>query len=100
MSYAAEVIARVQDRPWVEVVHQLSDGLCRLQRLVISDGIWTVDGQRLARYRFRHALVQEYLYHSLDDIERAYLQQSIDQAIHLLHALISRSFRRDDTRNR
>lgn len=79
--FTAEVIAHVQDRPTADIVHQVSEDLCRRHRLVIADGIWTVDGQHLARYRFRHALVQEYLYHSLDAIERAYLHQAIEQAI-------------------
>ena len=45
-----------------------------------------VDGQRLSHYRFRHNLFQNYLYHCLDDTERAYWHEAIAQSLEQLYA--------------
>ncbi|NTW02770.1 MAG: AAA family ATPase [Oscillochloris sp.] len=40
--------------------------------------------QHLSRYRFRHRLTQQYLYHRLEPTERAWLHQAIDQTLAVL----------------
>ncbi|MBV7326908.1 hypothetical protein KFU94_01340 [Chloroflexi bacterium TSY] len=39
-------------------------------------GLHREGGRRLSRYRFRHILIQRYLYHQLDEMERAYQHEA------------------------
>jgi tetratricopeptide (TPR) repeat protein len=41
---------------------------------------------RLSRYRFQHILIQRYLYHSLDDVERPYQHEAVGHALEVLYA--------------
>ena len=50
-----------------------------------AQGILWMDGQRLSRYRFRHALFQRYLYNSLDAVERAHLHAAVGNTLESLH---------------
>jgi tetratricopeptide (TPR) repeat protein len=83
--FTAEAIARVQDVEAREVVRRLSGELDRQHRLVRARGTRRVEGQRLSRYRFRHILIQRYLYHSLDEVERVYLHEAVGRALERLY---------------
>ena len=41
--------------------------------------------QRLSQYRFRHILIQRYLYDSLDEVERAHLHEDVGRALEGLY---------------
>jgi DNA-binding SARP family transcriptional activator/predicted ATPase len=83
--FTAEVVARVQAASEGEVVGCLSRDLDRRHRLVRAQGILWMDGQRLSRYRFRHTLLQRYLYNSLDAVERAHLHAAVGDTLETLH---------------
>jgi predicted ATPase/DNA-binding CsgD family transcriptional regulator len=90
--FTAEVIARALQRDSHEVVRHLSQELDKTHRIVQSLGLRTEGGIRLSRYRFRHILMQRYLYNSLDEAERAYLNEAIGQAIEEIYGPRSDQF--------
>ena len=83
--FTAEVLARVQARQDADILHQLSNELDRKHRLVRAQSIQRVNGQLLSSYRFRHFLVQKYLYSSLDEVERVYLHEQIGTTLEALY---------------
>ena len=75
--FTAEVVADVLGEDVQSTVHQLSQNLVRQHRLVEVEGIQHLAEQRLASYRFRHILFQQYLYANLDVIERTRLHERV-----------------------
>jgi predicted ATPase len=84
--FTAEVVARVQAVAEREAVRQLSDELERRHRLVSARGTVQFGALRLSLYRFWHNLFQQYLYGSLDEVERACLHREMGEAIEGLFA--------------
>jgi len=86
--FAAEVAARVLGWSDEAVVHRLSGPLRTRHRLVhaVSMDRLASGGQRLSRYRFRHALVQRSAYRSLDAVEQARLHEATGRALEALYA--------------
>jgi predicted ATPase len=85
--FTAEVMAHVQQVDEREMVRQLSGELDTRHRLVMGQDSRRLDpgGQRLSHYRFRHILFQRYVYHSLDDVERAYLHEAVGAELERLY---------------
>ncbi len=83
-TFTAEVVARVQQVQERELVQRLSRELDKQHRLVTAQALEWLGRQRLSLYRFRHHLFQHYLYHNLDEMERAYLHEAVG---HVLEAL-------------
>ncbi|MBN1261893.1 MAG: AAA family ATPase [Anaerolineae bacterium] len=96
-TFVAEVAARALNTDAAEVARQLSGPLARQQRLVSAAGLeWVTPEaippseaasplpQPLSHYRFRHILVQDYLYHQIDEVARARLHAATGQAIEAL----------------
>jgi predicted ATPase/DNA-binding SARP family transcriptional activator len=83
--FVAEVVARVLKLDEREVIRQLSGVLDKQHHLVQSQGGQRLEGQRLSRYRFRHILFQYYLYHSIDEVERAYLHEDVGNELEQLY---------------
>jgi predicted ATPase/transcriptional regulator with XRE-family HTH domain len=85
--FTAEVLARSQAADEPAMVHRLSSELDRQHRLVESQSSQRMGstGQRLSQYRFRHILFQRYLYTSLDDVERAYLHETVGTVLEELY---------------
>jgi predicted ATPase len=54
--------------------------------LIRAQSIQRIDGQLLSRYRFRHILVQRYLYSSLDEVERVHLHEQVGTALEGLYS--------------
>ena len=77
-TFTAELIARVQKTGEQEVISCLSGPLTQqgLARAV-SVGRLPIGGQRLSRYRFRHALFQRYLFRRLDAVAQAHLHEAV-----------------------
>jgi len=48
-------------------------------------GLRRVGALRLSRYRFRHILIQRYVYSSLDEVVRAYQHEAVGQALEVLY---------------
>jgi len=80
-TFTAEVVARVRSADKREMVERLSGQLERRHRLVRAQEIQRLGARRLSRYRFRHILFQNYLYHGLDPAERAYLHEAVGRAL-------------------
>jgi predicted ATPase len=84
--FTAEVVARVETMSEREAIRQLSDDLHRRHRLVNELGWAQLGHLRLSLYRFVHNLFQQYLYGSLDEVERACLHRDMGEAIEGLFA--------------
>ncbi|MDX1614879.1 MAG: AAA family ATPase [Candidatus Promineifilaceae bacterium] len=80
-TFYAEVIAQVRRAEVEQVTHWLSADLDRQHRLVREEGVRPVAGGRLSQYRFRHQLIQKYLYGRLAEAERSYLHEAVGQAL-------------------
>lgn len=75
--FTVEVVARMLQIPARDLVRRLSREAGKQHRLVQAQGSQHVGRQRLSRYQFRHNLIQKYLYHNLDEVERAYLHEDM-----------------------
>ncbi len=84
-TFTAEVVARVQKGEESGLVRRLSREVEKLHRLVQAEALAWAGSQRLSRYRFRHQLFQQYLYQSLDEMERAYLHEDVGRALEGLY---------------
>jgi DNA-binding SARP family transcriptional activator/tetratricopeptide (TPR) repeat protein len=84
--FTAEVVARVQARQEAEILNHLSNELDRNHRLVHAQSIQRVNGQFLSSYRFRHILVQKFMYSSMDEVERVHLHEQTGNILEDLYA--------------
>lgn len=84
-TFIAEVVARLMQLPDREVVQRLSSDLSRRHQLVDPGSIERVGGQRISRYSFRHQLLQRFIYHQLDEVERTYLHEDTAAALETLY---------------
>jgi ABC-type oligopeptide transport system substrate-binding subunit len=75
--FIAQVVARVEGLGERDVVRRLSRRLGRDHRLVEERGQEEVGPRRVSRYRFVHALVQQFLYGELGPSERSVLHGEI-----------------------
>jgi len=79
--FTAQVVARVQKIGERQALRVLSRELEKRHRLVRERSAMRLGRQQLSRYRFAHALFQQYLYDDLSDGERALLHWKIAEAI-------------------
>jgi predicted ATPase len=82
--FKAEAVAQVRSRPELETLRQLSGQLERKHRLVSAHGMAQFGSVRLSLFRFSHNLFQQYLYDSLDEIERSYLHRDVGEVLEAL----------------
>jgi predicted ATPase len=80
-AFTAEVVAAILGHDPREIVGALSGRLDREQGLVSGSGVRREGEQRLSSYTFRHHLVQQYLYESMDAAERSYLHEDMAKAL-------------------
>lgn len=83
--FTAEVIAQVLHLDEHQVVRQLSRDLDKSHALVRAIGTKRTGNRRLSRYRFRHILIQRYLYNLLDDVERVYQHERVANTLEYLY---------------
>ena len=69
-TFDAEILAHVQGMDEGQIAGQLGSTLDREQRLVTLRSSQQVGAQQHVQYRFRHILFQQYLYNSLDPLQR------------------------------
>jgi DNA-binding SARP family transcriptional activator len=69
--FEAETIANVLKKNNLEVIKRLSDDLHHKLNLVQPLGFENLGDKTNSRYRFRHLLIQKYIYQNLDAIEMA-----------------------------
>lgn len=84
-TFTVEVVARVRSADEQEMVDRLSGELGRRHRLVRAQEVQRLGARRLFRYRFRHILFQNYVYNSLDKVERAHLHEAVGTALEALY---------------
>jgi DNA-binding SARP family transcriptional activator len=84
-TFTAEVAARVQQVNERQLVQQLSRELDKRHRLVAAHILAWLGQQRLSLYRFRHQLFQQYVYHNLAEMERAYLHEAVGSALEAIY---------------
>ena len=77
VDFTAQIVARVREVKERALVHQLSQELDKVHRLVQEHGILEIQKQRLYQYRFRHQLFQQHLYSGLGDFERTELHREV-----------------------
>jgi predicted ATPase len=85
-TFTAEVVARVQQVQERGLVQRLSQELDKQHRLVVAHLLAWLGSQRLSLYRFRHQLFQQYVYHSLTEMERAYLHEVVGSVLEALYS--------------
>ncbi|MEZ4615885.1 MAG: AAA family ATPase [Caldilineaceae bacterium] len=76
-TFCAEIIAHIQGSDKRQIAAQLGGMLDRQQQLVQAQGSQQIGATLLSHYRFRHILFQQYLYNSLDPIQRRYLHRAV-----------------------
>ena len=84
--FTAEVVARVQGYEEREILSRLSYELDRKHHLIHAHSIQRIDGQLLSGYRFRHSLVQKYLYNTLDEVQRVHLHERVGNVLEDIYA--------------
>ena len=92
-TFFAEVIARARQINARNVTRRLSIDLDRQHHLIHEEGIVHAGTGRLSQYRFRHHLIQKYLYGRLAPAERMYLHEDVGYA---LEALFAEDAKKDD----
>lgn len=84
-TFTAQVLARVDATEERDVIRRLSGELEKQHQLVMAQNVERIDGRRVSRYRFRHALFQKYLYDALDEVERAHLHEDVGRVLEELY---------------
>ncbi len=85
-TFTVEVVARVLELDPRALLHRVSGELERDHRLAVEYGVVNLDGQRISQYRFRHNLIQKYLYQQLGESERGYLHEAVGNELEALYA--------------
>ena len=85
-SFVAEVVAEIQGVDAGALVRRLSSELGRRYRLVEEVGVERVSDRLVSRFRFRHVLIQKYLYQRLGQGEHAYLHEAAGRCLEKVYA--------------
>ena len=83
--FTAEVVAEVTGTELKAMTRQLSQELDKKHQLVRALGIRREGNTRITRYRFKHILIQHYLYSQLDEVERVYQHEALGNALESLY---------------
>lgn len=83
--FLVEVVARVAGIAPRQLAHTLSRVVQSQHQLVEAEGVERLGDLRLTRYRFRHNLMQVYLYEGLDEVQRVYLHEDTASALATLY---------------
>ncbi|MEJ2291972.1 MAG: AAA family ATPase [Deinococcales bacterium] len=82
--FTAEAVALVLKREPLEVTAALGDELDRKHRLVGGVDVRRGANGLVSRYRFRHNLIQRFIYEGVDEGERSYLHEAVAEALEAL----------------
>jgi len=83
--FTVQVLEQLQGTPERIILRQLSRELGKRHHLVQELEETCVGGHRLVRFRFVHALIQQYLYRQLGVAERAALHKEIAETLEMLY---------------
>lgn len=84
-TFTAQVIAGTLGQDERQVVRLLSGPLEREHLLVQSLGTRRLGRKRRSRFRFRHELFRQFLYNSLQEVERSYLHEDVGRTLEKLY---------------
>jgi predicted ATPase len=84
--FTAQVVAQLEDLRERQLLQRLSRDLEQRHRLIREEGTTQLNSRFLSRYRFAHALFQQYLYNGLSEGERRLLHREIAQVLEDLYA--------------
>ena len=90
--FDAEIVAQVTGDTRRAVVSVLSGALTHEHHLVSAIGLRAVGDATVAHYRFRHNVVQDYLYKKLDPIKSGELHAATGEAIEKVYANVADTF--------
>ncbi|MHB8132708.1 MAG: ABC transporter substrate-binding protein [Anaerolineaceae bacterium] len=79
--FTVQVLEQVHGIKRLHILHQLTRNLEKRHRLVQELGESWIGSQKLIRFRFTHALIQQYLYNQIGSTERSSLHQEIGHAM-------------------
>ncbi len=85
-TFTAEVVARVLGRDPRTTVQSVAADLASHHHLVESSGVQRTGTGLLSQYRFRHNLIQRFVYERLDEGQRTYLHEAVADALAELNA--------------
>ncbi len=83
--FSAQVLASLRSVDEREVLEALDGKLDRRYHLVHEDSLERIGSRRLSRYRFRHNLIQRYLYGSISASRQELLHEDIAKALEELY---------------
>lgn len=78
--FTADVLAQVLGHT-TDTVQQALRGPLQASQMIKAQGLERIGDRRVARYRFRHSLFQQYLYDQLDTIQRAEYHEAVGSAL-------------------
>ena len=84
--FTVQVLAQVQQTPERILLHRLSHDLEKRHRLVQELGEGKAGEQLVSRFRFNHALIQQYIYNYLGAGERKLLHGEVAAALEKFYA--------------
>jgi predicted ATPase len=84
-SFTVEVVARVLEIDERKLISRISQELDKKHHLVKGQGVGRLGSRRVSQYRYRHNLIQLYLYNSLDEVELDYLHEAIGNELERLY---------------
>lgn len=74
-SFSAEILAGILKLELREVIRSLSGPLAKTHALVKAEGFERAAGHRMSMYGFKHNLMHQFFYDSMDEIERGFLHE-------------------------
>lgn len=83
--FSAEVLSQILEINDRELYRALGQDLERKHRLVQERGAVKVGETQLSRFAFRHALIQDYVYHSVGGLERTALHADVGATLEKLY---------------
>lgn len=89
--FTAELVAQLLHENTHELIQRLSSELDRHHHLIRAEGVQHVGGKRLSQYRFCHILFQDFLYKTLDDVERAHWHEAVAQVLEAYYVELAES---------
>lgn len=82
--FSAEVVAHMMDMPLTLIIQELGH-LLKTHRLIVEQGVRMLGDGRVSTYRYRHAIIQQYVYGTLNPLERIHLHETIANTYEALY---------------
>ena len=84
-TFSADVVMKVAGLTRLTLIEMLDNQLTRRFRTVGHGGVATIAGQPSHEYFFEHALLRDYVYHRMTDLERTHYHASTAEAMLALY---------------